>query len=96
MDAYYHNRGRAYWSLWARYLDDNDYPLKWVWVPIGCVAFNGVDAHTAAIHLLIDYWCFDDAGRFHWINEGAFVSVAELSAIATVVWGERKADLPSK
>jgi hypothetical protein len=33
LDSYYLNKGRTHWSLWSRYLNDNDYPWKWVWVP---------------------------------------------------------------
>ena len=90
LDCYYLNRGRTHWSLWSRYFDDNDYPWKWVWGPIGCVPFADWDERTVAIHLLIDFWRFDakegDVDQFHWINEDAYLSVEELAAMAREVW----------
>jgi hypothetical protein len=91
LDSYYLNKGRTHWSLWSRYLDDNDCPWKWVWVPVGCVPLAGLDDRTAAIHLLIDFWRFDanegGVDEFHWINEAEYLSIAELAAIAREVWG---------
>ena len=91
LDSYYLNKGRTHWSLWSRYFDDNDYPWKWVWVPVGCVSLASADERTAAIHLLIDFWRFDakegDVDEFHWINEADYLSIAELAAIARGVWG---------
>ena len=92
LDSYYLNKGRTHWSLWSRYLDDNGYPWKWIWVPVGCVPLAGLDDRTAATHLLIDFWRFDakegDVDQFHWINEDSYLSIAELAAIAREVWGE--------
>jgi hypothetical protein len=51
-----------------------------------------LDDRTAATHLLIDFWRFDakegDVDQFHWINEDGYLSIADLAAIARVVWGE--------
>jgi hypothetical protein len=91
LDSYYLNKGRTHWALWSRYFVDNDYPWKWVWVPVGCVSLASADERTAAIHLLIDFWRFDakegDVDEFHWINEADYLSIAELAAIAREVWG---------
>jgi hypothetical protein len=96
VDSYYLNKGRTHWSLWSRYLNDNDYPWKWVWVPVGCAPLHGLDYQTAAIHLLIDYWRFDakegDIDQFHWINEEGFLSMGELTGIAHEVWPEAGAN----
>ena len=90
LDTYYLNRGRTHWSLWSRYLDDNNCPWKWIWVPVGCVPFADWDERTVAIHLLIDFWRFDakegDVDQFHWINDTDLLTVADLLAISREVW----------
>ena len=44
----------------------------------------------AAVHLLLEFWKDDveqhDVDEFHWINEEAHLSVAEIGAIAREVW----------
>ena len=44
----------------------------------------------AAVHLLLEFWKEDaeenDVDEFHWINEEAHLSVAEIGAIAPGVW----------
>jgi len=50
-----------------------------------------VSERQAAVHLLSEFWNFDtkesDVDQFHWINEEGYLSVADLAAIARVVWG---------
>jgi len=45
--------------------------------------------HQAAVHLLIKFWKVEDeengGDQFHWINEGVYISIAELMAIARCV-----------
>ena len=90
LDAYYLHRGRKHWLMWIRYFDDNW--GKWEWSPVACVSRKGITERQAATHLLIEFWRHDaryrDVDRFHWINEGAFLTVADLSAIGRHVWDE--------
>jgi hypothetical protein len=89
LDAYYLHRGRKHWMLWSRYWDDNW--GKWEWAAVACVAKNEASQRQAAVHLLIEFWKEEaresDVDHFHWINEGGFLAIAELSAIAREVWG---------
>jgi hypothetical protein len=81
-----------HWLLWSRYWADNW--GKWEWVAVACVVKKGVSELQAAGHLLIEFWNFDakesDVDQFHWINEEGYLSVADLAAIARVVWGLTK------
>ncbi len=90
IDAYYLHRGRTHWSLWSKYFDDNDWPWRWVGNPVAAVPKKQADEKTAAVHLLIDFWNFDarnsSVDHYHWINQDAFLSVEEISAIGRVVW----------
>ena len=51
---------------------------------------SGVDQKQAAVYLLLEFWSFDakegGVDEFHWINDDGFLSIAELAAIARVVW----------
>ena len=88
LDAYYLHRGRSEWSLWSKYWDDNW--MQWEHVGNGTVHRRGVDQKQAAVYLLLEYWAFDaregDVDQFHWVNEAAYLSIAELAAIAREVW----------
>jgi len=90
MDAYYLHRGRGYWILWIRYWDESE--NKWEWNAVGFVPRKSVTERQAAVYLLLEFWKFDakesNVDQFHWINEGAYLSVAELAAIAREVWGD--------
>ena len=90
IDAYHLHRGKTHWSLWSRYWDDNW--GRWGWTAIGSVHRRGVDERQAAVYLLLDFWKGEAAesnlDEFHWINEDVYFSVAEIMAIARVVWGE--------
>ena len=74
--------------MWSKYWDDNW--GRWEIVTIGFVLRRGVSNKQAAVHLLTDFWKFDakenGVDQFHWINEAEYLSVAELAAIARVVW----------
>jgi hypothetical protein len=89
IDAYHLHRGRTHWSLWSKYWDDNW--GQWNWIAIGCVHRQGVEEKQAAVHLLLDFWKGqaeeEDLDHFHWINEDAYLSVAEVMAIARNTWG---------
>ena len=88
LDAYYLHRGRSHWSLWSRYWDDNW--GKWEWAAAACVHRRGVTEKQAAVYLLLELWKHEvrefDLDQFHWINEGVYITVAELMAIAREVW----------
>ena len=88
LDAYYLHKGKTQWSLWLKYWDDNW--GAWQDTRIGTVHRRGVDQKQAAIYLLLEFWAFDakegDLDQYHWINEEGYLSVAELEAIARVVW----------
>ena len=88
LDAYYLHRGRSHWSLWSRYSDDNW--GKWEWAAAACVHRRGVTEKQAAVYLLLELWKHEvrefDLDQFHWINEGVYITVAELMAIAREVW----------
>jgi len=85
LDAYYLHRGSSHWSLWSRYWDG-----KWEWVTAACVHRRGVTEKQAAVYLLLEFLKHEvresDLDQFHWINEGEYISVAELMAIAREVW----------
>ena len=88
LDAYYLQGRRGFWVLWMRYLEGR---FTWEWAAVGCVKRKGVGEREAAIHLLLEYWKFqageDGLDHFHWINEAAYLSVADVMAIAREVWG---------
>ena len=88
IDAYYLHRGRTHWVLWSRYYDDNW--GRWEWAAAACVPRKGVTEQQAAVHLLIEFWKEEAAenyvDQFHWINKSKGLSVAELMAIARIVW----------
>jgi hypothetical protein len=88
VDAYYLHRGRSEWLLCSKYWDDNW--GKWEHIGIGTVHRRGVNQEKAAALLLLEFWKYDaqnsDVDCYHWINETGYLSVAELSAIASEVW----------
>ena len=88
LDVYYLHRDREQWVLWVRYWDDIE--GDWGWVPVACVANNGVSEEQAAVHLLIEFWKSgaeeSSLDHFHWINETAYLSVAQLAAIGRAIW----------
>ena len=92
LDAYYLHSGRKHWLLWNRYWDDNW--GKWEWIVAASVAKKGMSERQAAVHLLIDFWKEEAeenyVDHYHWINEDAYISVAELAAIAREVWGDQE------
>ena len=88
LEGYYLERDRDYWVLWARYWSDNE--GDWGWATAACVATKGVSEDQAAVHLLIEFWKYEAKeswlDHFHWINEDAFLSVAQLAAIGRATW----------
>jgi hypothetical protein len=88
LDAYYLHRGRTHWSLWCKHWD-NDW-TTWESNSVGCVPRRGIEEKQAAVYLLLEFWA-DDAkesylDRYHWINEGGYLSISEIAAIAREVW----------
>jgi hypothetical protein len=99
VDAYYIASHKSYWVLWDRYLDDNDYPWRWIWNPVGYCNKKGVDCKQAAVFLLIEFWKYkrdldddDDTDDYDWINETGFLSVEEIKAITREVQRSRSSD----
>lgn len=90
IDAYHLHRGRTHWSFWSKYWDDNW--GRWDWIALGCVHRRDVSERQAAVYLLLDFWQEqtdeEDLDHFHWINTEAYLSVAEVMAIAREVWGD--------
>lgn len=78
----------AAWSLWNQYLDDSE--GGWGRIAAGCVRKSNVTARQGAVHLLMEFWKEQledgDLDQFHWINERAYLSVADLMSIAREVW----------
>jgi hypothetical protein len=52
-----------------------------------------MDRKMAAIQLLLYVWRYEanetERGRFDWINDTGLLSVSEIHAISTAVWGNR-------
>ena len=88
LDAYLLHRGRTHWSLWNQYWDDNE--GGWGRIAAGCVSKRNVTERQGAVHLLMEFWkeqlVDGDLDQFHWINEGAYLSVGDLMPIAREVW----------
>lgn len=44
----------------------------------------------SAIYLLLEFWREDaldnDLDEFHWVNEAAYLTVSDLSAITSEIW----------
>ena len=57
---------------------------------VGCVHRRGVSENEAAIYLLLEFWREDsldnDLDEFHWVNEAAYLTVSDLSAITREIW----------
>ncbi len=86
LTAFYLQRRRRVWLLWTRTLDDNAWPWRWDWLPVGWCPRRGVDERQAATHLRLEYWRFETGGEgrpYDWINEEGDLSVADLEAIGS-------------
>ena len=88
ISSYYVHRGRTYWILWERLLDQD-----WgstCWDIAASVPRKDCSEHQAAVHLLRATWQseYADSGldHFHWVNDFDLLSVADLAAISRVVW----------
>jgi len=89
VNAFYIQARKKYWVLWLRTLDDNCYPWKWQWLPIGSCDRKSIDKRTAAVYLLLEYWNFDADNSsadianeaYDWINEEGLLSVSDIRAI---------------
>ena len=88
IEGYYLQRERSHWVLWSRYWSDNE--GDWGWIIVAWVAKKGVSEREAAVHLLLEFWKGEaeesSLDHFHWINEDAYLSVAELAAIGRAIW----------
>ena len=100
LDAYYicSNRRRSHWFLWLRWPDDNAPEFRMNSLLYAYCPCKAMDRKTAAIQLLLHSWRYEAAaserGRFDWINGAGLLTVSELQAIATVVWGDRVTSNP--
>ena len=90
LDAYYIHKGRTHWLLWSSTLDDQDIPWKWHHHPVACIPVKEVSEQQAAVYLMLEYWKSEAEAyavdRYHWINEEGALSVAQIQAVADVVW----------
>ena len=84
---YFIHKGRSYWILWESIFDDD---RGWYWHITASVPHKGCTEYQAAVHLLSASWHCElgdmDLDQFHWVNHHAFLSVADLAAIARTVW----------
>jgi hypothetical protein len=93
LDAYYicSNRRRTHWFLWIRSPDNNAWRFRMNSFLYAYCPRRQVDRKTAALHLLLHAWRYEAAesnrDRFDWINDAGLLTVAEIHAIARVVWG---------
>jgi hypothetical protein len=94
LSAFYIEARRGYWMLWERYHDDNTWPHRWRWQASGYCLRDGVDMHTAAVHLLLDFWKMADEtpeDDDHWINETGLLSIEDIRAISREIQAGRAA-----
>ena len=87
IDAYYLHKGRRHWMLWRRWFDDNW--EEWHWTPIGYVPRDQATERQASVHLLADFWRFEQRKgqeRYHWINETGKLSSSAMRTIGLWVW----------
>ena len=88
--AYYLNRGRQHWVLWASFFDDNVIPWSWSKSPVAFMERRDVTEKQAAVYLLMESWRyeFEQWGLecYHWINEADALSVGEIKNISDSVW----------
>jgi hypothetical protein len=90
--GYYLGRGRTHWVLWSfdpQAHEPSGYPR---WQPVACVPRGQATEREAEVHLLLAHWAsereFMGVDRVHWINETGALSVGEVHAVATRVWGD--------
>ena len=61
-----------------------------MWDVVAGAERKGVSERQAACHLLLEYWSYDreegEVDQFHWINEDAYLSIADIMTIARNVW----------
>lgn len=92
LSAYYIHRSRKHWILWTRYIDENSWSQRWVWMPIGFVPRDQANQIEAAIQLMIDFLTIDrensQLARFHWVAGTGLLSVSQFDAVARVVWSD--------
>ena len=95
LDSYYvcSNRRRSHWFLWLRWPDDNASEFRMNSLLYAYCPRRAMDRKTAAIQLLQYAWRYEanetERDRFDWINDAGLLSVSEIHAIATAVWGNR-------
>jgi len=87
LDSYYLNPRGAYWLLWNRYHDENDWKPRWRWEIYAYGPRRGVDAKDAAVYLLMDAWRIESGSeRYDMIDDTGLLSADDISAIAAAVW----------
>ena len=87
INAYYlsSNTARSHWFLWRRYFNDGGY--EWFWESQVTAYAPRVthDRHVAAMWLMALAWKAEaeafESGQPDWINEEAYLSIAEIKAI---------------
>jgi hypothetical protein len=95
LDSYYvcSNRKRTHWFLWLRCPDDNASGFQMNNLLYAYCPRRTLDRKIAAIQLLLYVWRYEAAETardcFDWINDTGLLSVSEIHAIATEVWGSR-------
>ena len=87
INAYYlsSNRARSHWFLWQRYFNDGGYVWFWESRVIAYAPRVTHDRYTAAIWLMALAWKAEaeafESEQPNWINEAAYLSIAEIKAI---------------
>lgn len=85
-DAYYLNPRGPYWLLWNYQLDENMWVPRRKWSVYAYGPRKGISEKEAAVYLLMDAWKADGVGHYYLIDDTDFLSTAEFSAIAQIVW----------
>ncbi len=98
INSYYLNPRGKYWLLWNYCQNFNDWDLKWRWVLYGYGPRKDVSTKEAAVYLLLDTWASEtkhwDLDKYHWIDGTGFLSIGDITAIASSVWPEESDDDP--
>ena len=86
------NRARSHWLLWAKWLDENDWPFRWIDVLYGYAPKKGIPESVAAMYLLLDAMRYEaedcSVRRFDLIGAEGMLTVPELLAVSRAVWPE--------
>ena len=93
IDNYYLSSRKPYWLLWNHWLDDNDGGYPWYWTIYNQGLKKNVDMKTAAIHLIMDTWQYDQVDHFHWVNNEGLLSADEFYAMGKIVWSGKNREV---